>query len=168
MDVVSFDSERVMTQLIHTREPIHLHFDSGRVLIMPEDHPRFIRTAKRAVKVFQRENANGKKLHQFNDEYLPKLYQWCLERNGKVRACYLGLPNPHGLPVFVIGATAKYDFDLGDEISQFALLLEQEGWPSNILQLPDGEEEELRTFFKPETSLEIYAQAKTAPGESGA
>ena len=157
-----------MTQLTQTRKPVHLRFDGGKVLITPEDHPRFIMAAKRAVKVLQREKAVEEKLRQFNDEYLPQLYQWCLDHRDKVRACYLGLPNPHGLTVFVIGATDKYDFELGDEISKFALWLEREGWPSNILQIPDGEEEDLRTFFNPESSLEVYAEAKAAPREGRA
>jgi hypothetical protein len=120
-----------------------------------------------AVKILQREKAVEEKLHQFNDEYLPRLYQWCLDRRDKVRACYLGVPTPHGLSVFVIAATEQYDFELGDEIAHFALRLENDGWSSNILQLPDGEEEDLRTFFKPENALEVYAQAKAASGEGG-
>jgi len=156
-----------MTQLSRTRKPVYLRFDGGKVFITPEDHPRFIMAAKRAVKILQREKAVEEKLRQFNDEYLPLLYQWCLDRRDKIRACYLDAPTPHGLTVFVIAATDQYDFELGDEISQFALRLEREGWSSNILQIPDGEEEDLRTFFKPENALEVYAQAKAASGEGG-
>lgn len=156
-----------MTPLSQMRKPVYLRFDGGKVFITPEDHPRFIMAAKRAVKVLQREKAVDEKLRQFNDEYLPRLYQWCLDHHHKVRACYLGLPNPYGLTVFVIGATDQYDFELGDEISQFALELERAGWSSNILQIPDGEAEDLRTFFNPENSLEVYAEAKTAPREGG-
>ncbi|MGH7173695.1 MAG: hypothetical protein ACRELG_25715 [Gemmataceae bacterium] len=156
-----------MTSLTQIGSPVHLRFDDGKVFITPDDHPRFIMAAKRAVKILQRDNAIEEKLRRFNDEYLPQLYQWCLDRRGKVRACYLGAPTPHGLTVFVIAATEQYDFELGDEISQFALRLEREGWSSNILQIPHGEEEDLRTFFKAEKSLEIYAQTKAAPGEGG-
>jgi hypothetical protein len=154
-----------MAQLTHTGKPVHLRFDGGKVFITPEDHPRFIMAAKRAVRILQREKAVEEKLRQFNDEYLPQLHQWCLDRCDKIRACYLGAPTPHGLTVFVIAVTDQYDFELGDEISQFALRLEREGWSSNIIQIPDGEEEDLRTFFKPENCLEVYAQAKAAPGE---
>lgn len=156
-----------MTALTHIGKPVHLRFDGGKVYITPEDHPRFIMAAKRAVKILQREKAVQEKLRQFYDEYLPRLYQWCLERGDKVRACYLGAPTPHGLTVFIIAATAQYDFELGGEISQLALQLEREGWSSNILQVPNGEEEDLRTFFKPENALEVYAKAEAAPGEGG-
>jgi len=157
-----------MTQLTSINKPVSLRFDDGKVFITPEDSSRFHLAAKRAVKGLQREMVIEEKLRRFKDEYLPRLYLWCLDRRDKVRACYLGAPTPHGQTVFVIGATGCYDFELGNDISLFALRLENEGWSSNILQIPDGEDEDLQTFFKPENSLEIYAQAKATPGKGRA
>jgi hypothetical protein len=74
---------------------------------------------------------------------------------------------PHGLTVFVVNGATEYDFSLGDQISEFGLLLEKEGWSSNILQIPDGDEEDLLTFFDPETSLQVYAKPEPASGQSG-
>jgi hypothetical protein len=45
------------------------------------------------------------------------------------------------------------------------LILEKEGWSSNILHIPDGDEEDLLTFFDPETSLQVYANPKPAPSQ---
>ncbi len=154
-----------MAQLTRKKGPVHLRFDGGKVLITPDDYPRFSMAAKRAVKVLQRQKVVEERVQQFNDEYLPLLYRWCVDHRAKVQACYLGTPSPHGLRVFVVSATDQYDFDLGDEISRLGLQLEREGWSSNILQIPDGEEEDLLTFFNPDSSLEVYAQAKAAPGK---
>ena len=144
--------------------PVHLRFDGGKVLITPEDHPRFLMAAKRAVDVLRQEKLKDELLRQFNDHYLPFLNSWCEGHRSKIKACYLGTPSSYGLTVFVIG-TGRYDFGLGEEISSFALQLEQEGWPSNILQIPDGDEDDLRTFFDPEDSLQVYAKIEAASGK---
>ena len=95
---------------------------------------------------------------KFQDEFLPRLHAWCLANSEAVRGCYLGVPTPHGLTVFVVGRSTRFDFALGSKISEFALGLEDEGWTSNIIQITHSEPEELLTYFDPENSLEIYAQ----------
>jgi hypothetical protein len=147
-------------QNVERKQAVHLRFDGGKVLITPEDHPRFMMAAEKAVDVLQKEQAREELMRQFNDHFLPFLNAWCESQNHRVQACYLGTPTPFGLTVFVIGKH-QYDFSLGDEISRFALQLENEGWPSNILQIPDGDEEDLAAFFNPESSLQVYAQTKS-------
>lgn len=66
------------------------------------------------MRVLQREKAREELLKQFYDHYLPVLHDWCVRRADKVRACYLGVPTPHGLTKFIVGSEA-YDFDLGEE-----------------------------------------------------
>jgi hypothetical protein len=144
--------------------PVHLRFDGGKVLISPEDSRRFSMAANRAVRVLQQEKEREEVLRQFNNHYLPFLYEWCRRHAPKVRACYLGMPTPNGLTVFIVSED-KYDFCLGDEIAKFGIQLEQEGWSSNILQIPDGDEDDMLTFFNPETSLEVYAEPEAAPGK---
>lgn len=156
-----------MTRMILPRGPVPLRFDEDRVLIHPEDHRRFMRAAKRAARILLRGQQIDEAVQRFNDEYLPRLYKWCLDHRDKVQACYLGTPTPSGIDVFMVGTTDRYDFALGTAISHFALQLEREGWPSNIRQIPQGDADELLTFFKPEDCFEIYAQARPASGEGG-
>jgi len=151
-------------QAVEKKGAVHLRFDGGTVLITPGDYQRFTMAAEKAVDVLQKEKEKVEMLRQFQDHYLPFLNSWCGKHGDKVRSCYLGMPTPYGLTVFVIGKN-EYDFALGDEISRFALKLENEGWPSNILQIPDGDEEDLLTFFNPETSLQVYAKAEATSGE---
>ena len=148
-----------MTAAISTsrKGPVHLRFDGGKVLISAEDSRRFIMAANRAVRVLQQEKEREDVRRRFNNHYLPFLHDWCVRHADAIRACYLGMPTSHGLTVFVVSKD-KYDFSLGDEIARFGIQLEQEGWSSNILQIPDGDQDDMLTFFNPETSLEVYAQ----------
>lgn len=151
---------------VEKKGAVHLRFDGGKVFITPEDHPRFMMAAEKAVEVLQKEKAKEEMMRQFNDHFLPFLHAWCVSHSERIQSCYLGMPTPYGLTVFMIG-NAQYDFALGDEISRFALQLEKEGWPSNILQIPDGDEEDLLTFFNPESSLQVYAKAEATSGKGG-
>ena len=157
-----------MLALTDSRKPVHLHFAGGKVLITPEDAKRFRIAAGRAVKAIQREKDADEYRRRFQDDYLPRLHAWCEMNREAVRACYLGLPTPHGLTVFVVGSSPRYDFVLGGKISEFALDLEDEGWSSTIIQITHGEPEDLLAFFDPESALEVYAQPEAASGEGGA
>lgn len=148
-----------------TRKPVHLRFDGGKVWITPEDSSRFRMAARRAVRVLHREKVIDREVLRFQDEYLPRLNRWCEAHEALVRACYLGRSTSHGLTVFILGIAPKYSFDLGDKISDLAIQLEEEGWSSNIVQISNAEDDEIATFFDPESALQIYAQSKTAPGQ---
>ena len=160
--------KRAMLALSSPLEPVHLHFAEGKVLITPDDAKRFRIAVSRAVNALQREEDVDEYRMRFQDEYLPRLHSWCLANHEAVRGCYLGLPTPHGLTVFVVGRSKRFDFVLGSKISEFALELEDDGWSSNIIQITHGEPEELMTYFDPESSLEVYAQSEATPGEGGA
>ena len=157
-----------MLALTGSRKPVHLYFAGGKVLITPDDAKRFHIAAGRAVKLFYGEKDADDSRRRFQDEYLPRLYAWCQTNRETVRACFLGVPTLHGFAVFVVGRSSQYHFALGSKISEFALDLEEEGWPSNIIQIPHGEPEDLLAFFDPESALEVYAQPEAAPGEGGA
>jgi hypothetical protein len=160
----SFDGVAVTTKT-KAKGPLHLHFSAGQVLITPRDHDRFVMAARGAVETLQKQAAIAEWLEKFEDEYLPLLFGWCEEHKHQITSCYLGAPSPHGLTVFVVGASGGYNFELGEAISHLGLQLEQEGWSSNILQIVAEEDEDLLTYFDPEISLQVYAQATTTPGQ---
>ena len=149
-----------------TKKPVHLRFDGGKVWITPEDSSRFRMAARRAVRVLHREKAIDREVLRFQNEYLPRLNSWCEANKDLVQTCYLGRSTAHGLTVFVLGIAPKYSFDLGDKISDLAIQLEDEGWSSHIVQISNADDDEIATFFDPESALQIYAQSQAASGQS--
>jgi hypothetical protein len=146
--------------------PVHLRFDDNEVLVTPKDHDRFMLAAQKAVDALRRMTETEEWLERFSEEYLPLLHSWCKEHADRVGACYLGFPSRNGaLPVFVIGSSSDYDFDLGREVSALELRLEDHGWSSDVLQIPLGDENDLSTFFDPTESLQVYGQPEAAPGK---
>ncbi len=146
--------------------PVHLRFDGGIVYIVPSDSKRFYMTAKRAVGALRERAELDKMLRAFQQDYLPLLHRWCEEHQSQIGSCYLWVPTHHGLTVLVVGSSKKYDFELGKAISEFAIKLEEQKWPSNILQIVASETEELLVYFDPTASLQVYGQAETASGKS--
>ena len=146
--------------------PVLLRFDGGTVYIVPRDSKRFHMAAKRAVETLQERAELDKMISKFETEYLPLLHAWCEEHRSKIGSCYLWVPTRHGLMVLVVGLSDKYDFELGAIISEFAIRLEEQGWPSNILQIVGSEPEDFLVYFDPEASLQVYAQPETASGKS--
>ena len=146
--------------------PVHLRFDDGVVYIVPRDSKRFRMAARRAVEALQERAEFDEMMQRFEQEYLPCLHAWCEEHHSQISSCYLWVPTHHGLTVLVVGASGQYDFELGKVISDFAIVLEEQRWPSNILQIVAGEPDELLTYFDPKASLQVYAQSETAPGKS--
>lgn len=161
-----FDGGVAMLTRTKTRGPVHLRFDGSTVYITPKDSGRFRMTAKRAIETLKKRRELDKMLRRFEEEYLPRLHSWCQKNSSRIQSCYLWVPNQHGLTVVVVGASGKYDFELGDMISQFAIELEQERWPSNVLQVVASGPEEIHTYFDPETSLQVYAKTEAASGKS--
>ncbi|HEV3204882.1 MAG TPA: hypothetical protein VGY77_10885 [Gemmataceae bacterium] len=154
-----------MNTQTRTMGPVHLRFDGGTVYIIPSDSKRFRMTAKRAVETLKERRELDKMIRKFEEEYLPQLHAWCEEYCSLIDSCYLWVPTRHGLTVIVVGASGKYDFELGNIISDFAIKLEEQGWSSNILQIVASETEELLVYFDPEVSLQVYAKSETASGK---
>jgi hypothetical protein len=148
------------------RAPVHLRFDDGVVYIVPSDSKRFRMAARRAVGALRERAELDQMIRRFEQEYLPRLYAWCNEHRSQIASCYLWVPTHHGLTVLVVGASGKYDFELGRIISDFALQLEEQKWPSNILQIVAREPEDLLTYFDPGASLQVYGQTAAAPRQS--
>ena len=53
----------------------------------------------------------------------------------------------------------RYDFELSDPLSDFEMELYKDGWPCEILQIPDGSSETLETFFDTEKSIQVYGKS---------
>jgi hypothetical protein len=107
-------------------------------------------------------------MDQFKSEILAHLCEWCKAHKDLVRACYV--PMPFGAPcikVFIVGRSERFDFGLSDLIADLEQDRSATSWPCDILQIPSGSPEELRTFFDPGRSILVYEDGDcgTAPSE---
>src|SRR5688572_8763935 len=117
------------------RKAIQLQWDGGNVVITPEDEDRFVRESRWAVTACQSALAAERFIDQFKGEFLPRLREWCQQRDQLVRACFVPFPTSH-LTVFVITRATRYDFSLSDDLADLDMELFQRNWPAEILQLP--------------------------------
>ena len=103
-------------------------------------------------------------IRTFKQDFLQPLMDWCGSHSSRVQACYIPTPVGH-IQVFVVGATGRYDFDLGEELADLELRLADAHWRVNVLQIPASSTEDLQTYFNTEGAIEVYAQFQAAPGE---
>jgi hypothetical protein len=146
------------------RQPAKLSFTDGEVMVTPKDRDIFFISATKATEACRQAVQNEQGFKRFETEFLVPLHAWCEEHAAKVRACYIPLPGHH-IQVFVVGTSANYDYDLGDELATLELRLSQFGWCVGISQLPNADGDSLGTFFSPEGALEVYAKREQTPAE---
>jgi hypothetical protein len=144
------------TQTRH-RGPVQLRFDGGKVVVTPEDQDRFVLAADTAVEACQLMNAGLQLRQRFADEFLARVFQWCQQFADRVSACYVAMRDGT-LTVFVIVSREEYDFGLDDPLSDLEAEMEEKGWSSDFIQLPNGDADSRRAFFEEEKSIEIYAK----------
>jgi len=143
--------------------PVYLRFDDGKVFVAPEDYNIFMIEARRAIEALRSAVEVDGWVKSFFDEYVPYLHEWCQKREDLVEACYFAFSS--GQKVFIV-TKGGYNVQLGEEISKLELDLANMEWSCDVLQIPDGDDEELQTFFNPDRAVQIYAQPKTAPTKS--
>jgi hypothetical protein len=146
-----------MAVRIPKKGPVHLRFDDGQVFVTPQDYDHFLIAARSAVEALKRACEVDEWAKRFFDEYVPILHNWCASRAPSVDACFVALPKGPALKVFLVSKGA-YDQELGKEVSRLELELEDKDWPTDMVQIPAGDEEELKTYFNPEESVLVYAQ----------
>lgn len=148
------------------RRPVPLGFADGEVMVTPRDRDIFFISADKATEACRDALKTAERFARFESEILVPLHDWCVARAGRVRACYIPVPKGH-IPVFVVTASGRYDFALGEEVAALEADLARAGWRIGVSQLPDAGPEALDTFFDPEGALEVYAQSGPAPVEGG-
>jgi hypothetical protein len=148
------------------RQPAKLSFADGEVMVTPKDRDVFFISATRATEACREAIQKEEVTRRFESDFLVPLHEWCESRSDHVRACYLPLP-AGSIRVFVITASPKYDFELGEQLAALELGFANAGWRLSVSQIPAAEEDSLGTFFSPDGALEVYAQRGSAPEESG-
>ena len=148
------------------KKPVHLQWDSGKVVVTPEDQDRFVMEAGRAIASCQGVMAFDRLWAQFKDDFLPRLHDWCNTHSQQVVACYVLFPVGPDIQVFLVGSSKQFDFALSDEIAALEMNLEASHWVTDIVQLPNGSPEMLGSFFNPAESLLVYGHGSRAQVES--
>jgi hypothetical protein len=142
---------------------IRLSSKGGNVVVTPDDEDRFTLTAQNAVKACQDHYRSSEAIKQFKSEFLRPLMEWCEHNAARIHSCFVPVPVGY-VQVFVIGASPKYDFELGTELAKLEVSLADAGWRVNVLQIPYSDDEELKTYFDPEGALLVYAKLEAAQG----
>jgi len=157
------------TSISAPKGPIQLHYSAGQVVITPEDQDRFVMASRQAISACQSALAFDRFLGQFQTEFLRRLHDWCTEKHDLVDQCYV----PFGcvgdcIKVFVVAKSARFEFALSDSIAELEAELLKINWPCDILQVASCAPDELRVFFDPEQSIQVFADGKTrrAQGKS--
>jgi hypothetical protein len=144
--------------------PIQLDFAGGKVVVTPEDRDKFVLTAQQAVEGCAIVSRQERLADLFEEQYLRPIHAWCLKHSSQVASCFLGRAHGPSLQLFVIPATGGYDFALNEPLAKLERELQVSNWPTDALQIPHGDLDELRAFFDPQHSLLIYAQPQTTSG----
>jgi len=148
-------------------KPIQLQWGDGQVVVTPEDQDRFVKEAKWAVAACQGFIQIEKIFAKFKDEFLAKLRGWCERNADRITDCYVPFASPHGVQVYVIGASEGFDFQLSELLSELEQSLDNDGWVADILQLPQSSPEMLLSFFDPSRSIQVYGNGSGTPSEGG-
>ena len=137
--------------------PIRLQFALGRIDVSPEDEGRFASVSHMAVTASHLE-ANGiPSSTVFGEKFLVPLREWCQSHVDRVEHCYMPLELTNDfIKVFVVRRALKFDFALSDALSDLDCKLVDEGWPCEVLQIGPGSTEELRGYFAPEDSIQVF------------
>lgn len=156
------DTERINTKAVQ------LHHKGGQVVVTPEDESRFVLASPQAVLACQQSEFKKNYAARFREELLSPLRHWCEQHKDFVHACHIsGNALGNCYKVFVISQSQQFDFELSDMIADLETEFEKSDWPCDILQIAPGSPEELRTFFDPQESLQVFPDGKcdTTPEE---
>jgi hypothetical protein len=124
-------------------------------MVTPQDQEIFFISAEKATEACREVISRDQRVARFTDEIVNPLGQWCKQHKGKVLACYLLIPDSSVIPVYMVGASERYDFELTKELSDLASQFDARGWSVHVSQIPRSEGEELSGYFNPDHALQI-------------
>jgi len=149
------------------RKYARLSFTDGEVVVSPRDRDIFLISAEKATEACRDVVQLDRRLERFGSEFLTPLHEWCVANAGRVRACYIPVPDSH-IQVFVVTNSRRFDFDFAEKVAALELRFAAAGWRIGVSQLPDADDGSLATFFNPDGALEVYADGRPAPDQGGA
>jgi len=122
----------------------------------PQDQDIFLISAEKATDACRHSVQRDQRISRFNNELIIPLSVWCNQHRDRLFACYLVMPNSSVLPVYMVGASEKYDFELTDMLGELAGKFKDNGWSVHFSQLPRSDDAELAGYFSLKDSLQVY------------
>jgi hypothetical protein len=146
---------RAMTTTAPRRTPVRLSFKDGEVMVTPQDQDIFFISAEKATEACRAAIRQDQRVAKFKEQIVVPLSEWCKRHHEKVLACYLLIPDSSVIPVYMVGTSERYDFELTKELSQLASEFDEHGWSVHVSQIPRCETEQLSGYFVPDHALQI-------------
>jgi hypothetical protein len=138
--------------------PIHLGWDDGAVVISSADESRLGRMLFDALDACGSDPVQAHGIDDFKTGFLPLVRQWCEAHRGLLRSCHLSLAS-RPMTLLVVSQSTKYDFSLSDPAADLEMELFKMNWPVEVLHVPNGSPESLRSLFDPAQSVSMYGHA---------
>lgn len=150
---------------VAAKEPIRIEWKDGSrpVFVSAKDEERFFTTSQEAAEALRHRD----KIAQFQKEImaiLQHLRKWMYSHATVVDKCYFGFRSGRQV-IFVVPKSAKFDFDLSDELTQLDLDLAAKFNLSRceIMQVPGNSPETLSMFIDPGEVILIYGISARTP-----
>lgn len=145
-----------MAETLARREPAKLSFHDGEVMVTPKDRDIFFISAEKATEACRDVIRQEERVTRFTEGVIRPLVDWCETHKNQISACYLLVPESSVLPVYVVGASEQYNFNLTEEMSELAFQFEDRGWSVHLSQIPLCDVEQLRGFFSLDHAIQVY------------
>lgn len=130
-----------------------------QVVVTTEDEDRFSLTCAQAIEACKIHTSRKVWFEELRSLFL-HVNGWAIKNKDHVRSCY-AQPRAGLVAIFIIPIKDSFDFDLADQIADLDLELSQEFplVPAEVLQIPGGEEDGLRTFVDSDIAKHLYGKA---------
>ena len=140
------------------KRPIRLGWEEGAIVVASTDEGRFEQQVRGSLAACRDGSSVSRTIERFKSEFLPLVRRWCEAHRELVRSCYIPMSS-RPLCVFVVSRKTKYDFSLSDPAADLEMELFRMNWPVEVLHVPSGSPESLRSLFDPTDSVEVYGDA---------
>src|SRR5262249_16471443 len=135
-----------MTRVLSQRTAVRLTYQDGQVMVTPKDQDIFFISAEKATEACSNSIRYDERVPRYTTESILPIAKWCEGHKERVSACYVLPPESAVLPVYVVGTSEQYDFELTGELSNFAAWFDEQGWAVHLSQIPQCEQEQLCGF----------------------
>jgi hypothetical protein len=134
------------------------------VVLTPEDEDRFVKSCKWVVK--------ASKLGISRDVWLRELHgllshvrRWAGNHADRVKVC-LAMQRDDQIAIFVVPQAGRYDFDLGDLLTDLDLELAEkfQACRCDVLQMPDKALDDIEDFTGNSLAILVYGHVGAVQG----
>jgi len=111
--------------------------------------------AEKATRAYREAIRRDECVAKFRNEILVPLGIWREGHRDKVLHCYVLIPNSPVIPVYMIGISEQYNFELTKELSQLTSEFDRRGWSVHASQIPRCDVDMLSAYFDVNRAVQI-------------